>query len=101
VIAEGYGSVVWRRGFVDEVKYVGDRHLAHKKAVGWLVKLMTTVHEPFSLLRVLDLSYTDIVDLTPLGKFPHLARLELRGCQPSTSSREALAVSRPRLKITP
>jgi uncharacterized protein (TIGR02996 family) len=99
VVGEGYGSVVWRRGFVDEVKYVGDRGLAHRRAVGWLVKLMVTVHEPFALLRGLDVSYTDITDLAPLEKFPHLEHLKLTGCQPTARSLESLRALRPRLQV--
>jgi hypothetical protein len=99
VIAEGYGKVTWRRGFVDEVAYVGDPNLSHLRSVGWLVKLMIANREPFALLRALDLSYTDITDLTPLEKFPHLATLELKGCKPTKQSMEALRALRPQLQF--
>jgi hypothetical protein len=100
VIAEGYGKVTWRRGFVDEVAYVGDPGLVHLRAVGWLVKLMVANREPFSLLRALDLSYTDITDLSPLEKFPHLESLELKGCKTTKQSMEALRALRPKLEFT-
>ena len=99
VIADGYGKVTWRRGFVDSVAYRGERHLGHLKAVGWLVKLMTTQHEPFALLRALDLSYTDIADLKPLQKFPHLAKLTLTGCKTKRDSLDELKRLRPLLRI--
>jgi hypothetical protein len=99
VIADGYGTVKWRRGFVDEASYRGDPNLRHRKSVGWLIKLMTTVHEPFALLRVLDLSFTDITELHPLMKFRHLAELKLVGCQPTKTSLEALHAQLPDLEI--
>jgi hypothetical protein len=99
VIADGYGAVNWRRGFVDGVRYAGDRSLRHRKAVSWLIKLITTVHEPFTFMRVLDLSYTDITDLRPLIRFRHLAKLDLRGCQPTAVSIEGLRAVRPNLAI--
>lgn len=77
VVADGYGAVAWRRGFVDEVVYKGSPNLAHKKAVGWLVKLMTAQHEPFALLRRLDLSYTDFADAKTLLAFPQLVEIDL------------------------
>ncbi|MBA2543195.1 MAG: leucine-rich repeat domain-containing protein, partial [Deltaproteobacteria bacterium] len=99
VVADGYGTVTWRRGFVDQVKYRGDRHLGHLKSVGWLIKLMTTVHEPFSLLRSLDLSYTDVTDVRPLLKFRHLATLRIDGCNPTPASLEALRAIRSDLEV--
>lgn len=86
VIKDGYGKVTWRRGFVESVTYRGDRNLRHRKAVGWLVKLITTQHEPFTFLRTLDLSYTDITDVTPLARFTHLVELDLSGCEPTRAS---------------
>lgn len=86
VVKDGYGKVTWRRGFVDTVSYRGDRGLRHRKAVGWLVKLMTTQHEPFAFLRELDLSYTDITDVTALLRFTHLRTLTLSGCEPTLAS---------------
>jgi uncharacterized protein (TIGR02996 family) len=86
VIKDGYGKVTWRRGFVDTVQYVGSPHLQHRKAVGWLIKLMTTVHEPFAFLRELDISYTDITDVTVFKRFSHLRELKIEGCQPTLAS---------------
>jgi uncharacterized protein (TIGR02996 family) len=100
VIAEGYGKVVWRRGFVDEVSYVGDPALSHLRSVTWLIKLMTTNREPFTLMRAIDLSYTDITDLTPLHAFPHLESIELKGCKVTKNSMEELAALRPGLEFT-
>jgi uncharacterized protein (TIGR02996 family) len=100
VIADGYGKVTWRRGFVDEVTYVGEEYLGHLKAVGWLIKLMVTNREPFSLLRALDLSYTDIKDLKPLESFPHLESLEIKGCKVSKESMQSLKALRPELEFT-
>lgn len=90
VIKDGYGTVTWRRGFVDAVTYRGDRGLRHRKAVGWLVKLMTKSHEPFAFLRSLDLSYTDITDVTALVRFTHLRELDLSGCEPTLASMTVL-----------
>jgi uncharacterized protein (TIGR02996 family) len=78
VIAEGYGSVGWRRGFVDEVRYVGVG-LRHHRAVGWLVKLMADESEPFAFMRKLDLAATDLASLAPLVRFTHLAELNISG----------------------
>lgn len=99
VVADGYGSVTWRRGFVDEVAYMGSSSLAHRKSVGWLIKLMLTVHEPFAFLRRLDLSYTDITDVAPLVKFSHLVALDLTGCQPTKASLETLHATLPNLEV--
>lgn len=101
MIKDGYGQVAWRRGFVDEVRYVGNRTLAHRRAVGWLVRLMTTVHQPFTLLRKLDLSYTDIGDVAPLARFRNLVKLTLVGAQPTAASVEQLRTALPALVITP
>jgi uncharacterized protein (TIGR02996 family) len=101
VVAEGYGTVTWRRGFVDELEFRGDPRLPHRRACGWLVTLVTTVHEPFSLLRGLDLAYTDLVELAPLARFRHLERLTLTGTAVTTAAWQALATALPRLRITP
>jgi hypothetical protein len=99
VIAEGYGSVSWRRGFVDNVKYSGDPSLGHLRSVGWLIRLMVANREPFALMRRLDLSHTDIADLAPLATFPHLVQLDLAGCKPTKQSFDALRAQLPNLKI--
>lgn len=99
VIEEGYGAVTWRRGFVDEVTYKGTSGLGHRKAVGWLIKLITTEHEPFSLMRTLNLSFTDITDVRPLIRFRHLQQLDLRGCKPTATSLEGLRAVRPNLAV--
>jgi len=77
VVAEGYGTIAWRRGFVDAVSYIGSASLGHKRSVGWLVRLMTQTFEPFVLLRRLSLRYTDLADVTPLLGFAHLVELDL------------------------
>jgi hypothetical protein len=99
VIAEGYGQVTWRRGFVDEVQYCGDAELGHRKAVGWLIRLITEVHEPFAFMRRLDLAWTDISDVTPLARFPHLERIVLAGTNVDRAKLDALRRLRPRLVI--
>ena len=99
VVADRYAQVTWRRGFVDEVEYMGSSSLRHRKSVGWLIKLMLTVHEPFAFLRKLDLAYTDIADVTPLVKFSHLVDLNLVGCQPTKASLEILHAQLPGLEI--
>lgn len=90
VIGDGYAKVAWRRGFVDAVTFRGDPALRHRKSVGWLVKLMIAHHEPFTFLKTLDLSYTDLTDLTPLRQFTHLTELRITGCEPTRASLEIL-----------
>jgi uncharacterized protein (TIGR02996 family) len=77
VIAEGYGKIMWRRGFVDAVAYTG-RQLAHRRAVGWLVGVICTQYpEPFTFLRTLELAGTDLASVAPLVRFKHLASLDI------------------------
>lgn len=90
VIEDGYAKVTWRRGFVDAVTYRGDPNLRHRKAVGWLIKLMTAQFEPFTFLRTLDVSHTDLTDLTTLRRFTRLTELRVTGCEPTRASLEIL-----------
>ena len=76
-IAEGYGSIRWRRGFIDRLSYDG-RQLRHKRAVGWLVRVICDdVPEPFTFMRVLSLPQTDVASIKPLHRFTHLVELDL------------------------
>jgi hypothetical protein len=95
VIADDYARVTWRRGFIDELYFVGDRTMRHRRQCGWLLELMTAQHEPFSLLRVLDLAYTDFADARLLAPFPHLTTV----CIYETEVRDVAAlVELPRLR---
>jgi uncharacterized protein (TIGR02996 family) len=78
VVAEGYGTITWRRGFVDELHYTGTERMAHKRAVGWLVAVICEQYpEPFTFVRTLDLAGTDLADVTPLARFTHLTELDI------------------------
>lgn len=80
VVAEGYGTITWRRGFVESLEYKGSSSMPHRRPVGWLVKLITAEHVPFTLVREIDFSYTDLSDLTPFTRFQHLRKLKITGC---------------------
>lgn len=99
VVEDGYGKVTWRRGFVEAVAYRGDPSLRHRKAVGWLLKLMHSTPEVFVFLRRLDLSYTDITDVAPLAAFTHLLEVELTGCEVPLASMNALEDALSELRI--
>ena len=76
-IAEGYGQVRWRRGFIDRLSY-GGRQLRHKRAVGWLVRVICEEFpEPFTFMRTLALPQSDIASIAPLHRFTHLVELDL------------------------
>src|SRR5258706_2138236 len=77
VVAEGYGTIQWRRGFVDELRYTGER-TAHHRSVGWLVDVICTQYpEPFRFVRTLDLAGTDLASVEPLARFTHLVELDI------------------------
>ena len=77
-VASGYGKVVWRRGFITTFGYSGSGRSAHKRQVGWLVKLMADNPEPFTFLKVLMFAHTDVADLKPFVPFKHMTDLDLR-----------------------
>ena len=77
-IAEGYGVILWRRGFIDVLRYDGEG-LAHKRAVGWLIRVICEEYpEPFTFLRRLSLPGSDLTSLAPLARFDRLAELDIR-----------------------
>jgi uncharacterized protein (TIGR02996 family) len=80
VVAEGYGTVVWRRGFVDQVIYTGSRTMyRHQRAVGWVVRLMVEHYEPFTFTRDIRFTRTDLASVGQLARFAHLERLDICG----------------------
>jgi len=76
-IASGYGAVTWHRGFISMFTYAGTHLMAHKRVVGWLVRLILDNPEPFTFLRRLELPWTDFSDLAPFVQFKHLAILDV------------------------
>jgi uncharacterized protein (TIGR02996 family) len=76
-VASGYGTVTWHRGFVSVLIYAGNTRVSHKRAVGWLVKLIVDNPEPFTFLKKLGLAHTDIADISPFVRFKHLAEIDL------------------------
>ena len=76
-VAEGYGSIDWRRGFIDRLSYDG-KGLAHQRAVGWLVRVICDEYpEPFTFMRRLALPRTDLASVTPLARFERLVELDI------------------------
>lgn len=75
VVKERYGDVVWRRGYVTELSYVGSPSLGHHRSVRWLVKEL--VPERLAFLYKLTLAHTDVADVSPLVKLRALTELDL------------------------
>lgn len=120
-VASGYGTVTWHRGFIVAFGYPGSARVSHKRAVGWLVKLIADNHEPFTFLRELAFPFTDLADLAPFTPFAHLEaldishtrvvalapllhmrrlrRVNLQGCDLEPAVVKALAEARPELAI--
>lgn len=78
-LASGYGVVTWQRGYIVEFEYAGSRMISHKRAVGWLVKLIVEKPEPFRFVQSLAFPLTDVGDLALFAKFAHLERLDVSG----------------------
>ena len=78
-LASGYGVVSWQRGYIVEFEYPGTVMTSHKRAVGWLVKLIVEKSEPFRFVQALGFPLTDLDDLAPFAKFTHLERLDVSG----------------------
>jgi uncharacterized protein (TIGR02996 family) len=120
-IAEGYGTIAWRRGFIDRLSYDG-KALAHKRAVGWLVRVICEEYpEPFTFMRrlalpgtdlasvtplarferlvELDISDSNVTDLAPLAAFGELRKVDVRGCGIRTSYIAELGLARPDLAV--
>jgi hypothetical protein len=77
VIKARYGAVVWSRGYVSELAYIGDSGLRHQRAVKWLVKAICASPEPLTFLRKATFTKTDLDDPSPLQCFKALRELEL------------------------
>ena len=102
-VASGYGEVVWHRGFITVFGYAGNERVTHLRKVGWLVKLILDNPEPFTFLKKLTLSHTDIADVVPFAQFKHLVEIDVRSTNVRAKSVAALAALRPsvRVRITP
>jgi uncharacterized protein (TIGR02996 family) len=98
-VASGYGEVVWHRGFITVFGYAGNERVTHLRAVGWLVKLILDNPEPFTFLKKLTLTHTDIADVVPFAKFKHLVDLDVRVTNVKHDSVEKLAALRPSLRV--
>ena len=98
-VASGYGEVVWHRGFITVFGFPGNTRVAHKRSVGWLVKLILDNPEPFTFLKKLALAHTDIADVVPFAKFKHLVEIDVRDTNVKHDSVEQLAALRPSLRV--
>ncbi|MDQ3339922.1 MAG: TIGR02996 domain-containing protein [Myxococcota bacterium] len=98
-VASGYGEVVWHRGFITVFGYAGNERVTHLRAVGWLVKLILDNPEPFTFLKKLTLSHTDISDVVPFAQFKHLVEIDVRSTNVRSASVEKLGELRPSLRV--
>jgi len=98
-MTSGYGDVAWHRGFITLLSYAGSPRLQHKRAVGWLVKLVVDNPEPFTFVKKLAFPYTDIADVTPFAPFKHLADLDVTGTNVDEDNVAAMTALRPTLRV--
>jgi uncharacterized protein (TIGR02996 family) len=98
-VASGYAEVVWHRGFITVFGYVGNTRVTHLRAVGWLVKLILDNPEPFTFLKKLTLSHTDIADVVPFAQFKHLVEIDVRSTNVKAASVEKLQALRPSMRV--
>lgn len=98
-VASGYGEVHWRRGFIERLGYEGSTRISHKRAVGWLVKLIVDNPEPFTFVRELRFPYTDIADVAVLAPLRHLAQLDVRATNVTLDAVRKLRETRPEIVV--
>ncbi len=98
-MTSGYGDIAWHRGFITLLGYGGNTRLNFKRQVGWLVKLILDNPEPFTFVKKLAFTYTDIADIVPFAQFKHLVEIDVRDSNVDDANVEALAALRPSLRV--
>jgi len=98
--AEGYGQIVWRRGFVVEVGYGGSMRLRHRRKVKWLAKLIAESPGPFAFLRTLRFPYTDLDDVTQFMDLQNLALIDAYGTDVKPANAKDLQEILPNVRVS-
>jgi uncharacterized protein (TIGR02996 family) len=98
--ADGYGQIMWRRGFVVEIGYGGSLSLGHRRKVKWLAKLIAEHPEPFTFVRVLRFPYTDLDDVTQFMDLKHLTLIDVYGSDVKPQNAKDLQEVLPNVRVS-
>lgn len=98
--ADGYGQIMWRRGFVVEIGYGGSTRLGHRKKVKWLAKLIAESPAVFAFLRVLRFPYTDLDDVTQFMELKRLQLIDVYGTDVTTQNAKDLQEVLPDVRVS-
>jgi uncharacterized protein (TIGR02996 family) len=98
--ADGYGQIMWRRGFVVDIGYGGSTSLRHRRKVKWLAKLIAESPEPFTFLRALRFPYTDLDDVTQFMDLENLALIDVYGSDVKPKNAQDLQEVLPNVRVS-
>ena len=98
-LAAGYALVEWRRGYITQFAYTGSYSVSHKRAVGWLVKLIEDKPEPFRFVQELGFANTDLASLEPFARFAHLETIDVLDSKVGLEAVRKFRALRPNVKV--